>query len=57
MPQRNPQRWDVPAKWSRKLAAQLTRTQFVIARSAATWQSRCRSDISFRNEIATLRSQ
>jgi len=33
------------------------RTQFVIARSAATWQSPRLSDSSFGNEIATLRSQ
>ena len=39
------------------MAPALMRTQFVIARSKATWQSRCRSNISFRNEIATLHSQ
>ena len=38
-------------------ANSLTRTQFVIARSEATWQSRWLNDVSFGNEIATLRSQ
>ena len=35
----------------------LTRTQFVIARSEATRQSRSLSSGSFGSEIATLRSQ
>ncbi|MDE2787723.1 MAG: hypothetical protein OXL37_13805 [Chloroflexota bacterium] len=35
----------------------LTRTQFVIARSAATWRSRCLSGALSSDEIATLRSQ
>ena len=35
----------------------LTRTQFVIARSEATWQSRYLGERFFSNEIATLRSQ
>ena len=45
----------IPAKAG--IQKRLTRTQFVIARSAATWQSRRVSDICFGNEIATLRSQ
>jgi hypothetical protein len=35
----------------------LMRTQFVIARSEATWQSRWWRDDSYGNQIATLRSQ
>ena len=35
----------------------LTRTQFVIARSVATWQSRWEQGRRYGNEIATLRSQ
>ena len=35
----------------------LTHTQFVIARSEATWRSRSRSDVLYLDEIATLRSQ
>ena len=35
----------------------LTRTQFVIARSEATWQSRWEQGRRYGNEIATLRSQ
>ncbi len=35
----------------------LMRTQFVIARSAATWQSRWLNVVSFGDDIATLRSQ
>ena len=40
-----------------KLARNLTRTHFVIARSVATWQSRRVSDVCSGDEIATLRSQ
>ncbi len=35
----------------------LTRTHFVIARNAATWQSRCLRIRRSAGEIATLRSQ
>jgi len=35
----------------------LTRTQFVIARSEATWRSRYRSYVCCLCKIATLRSQ
>ena len=41
----------------RHLAISLTRTQFVIARSAATWRSRSRGGIRCPDEIAALRSQ
>ena len=44
---------DTTGPAGRQTARLLTRTQFVTARSAVTWQSRCRSDASFRNEIAT----
>ena len=35
----------------------LMRTQFVIARSAATWRSRRLNHVSYGDEIAALRSQ
>ena len=46
-----------PGIWAVSVRHPLTRTQFVIARSVATWRSRCRRDVRYPNEIATLRSQ
>ena len=55
---RKPCCWRSPAaKLGTHTPQRLTRTQFVIARSEATWRSRSRSSVACSNEIATLRSQ
>ena len=40
-----------------KYGVPLTRTRFVIARSAATWRSRYHGGVRCPDEIAALRSQ
>ena len=43
--------------WIVNVWENLMRTQFVIARSAATWRSRSRGGVRCLDEIAALRSQ